>query len=780
VSTYKKSAKAYAKNGFSPIPVVGKYPPIPGATGNEGTVTPEKIKGWRTTNANDNVALRADGFIGIDVDVYGDKHGDQTLASWQERLGELPKTWSSTARGKKSPSRQYFYRIPEGMKLATKLGSDIEIIQRHHRYAMVSPSVHPETGTEYTWYLPNGKKADRLPHIDELPDLPEAWLKELTAAPDATLLDVDVVPWRTLLDDFIAGPECYVAGQYAARIRDIDAAGHIGHDDALRLAHEGFMLGRENHHGIAEAIRDLEARHERYLNEARPRNAKHELDSLMQSTSSTAQRKLVEKQCTCFDRMSIVHLTDEEIKKEAALAPLIKPNGALIVDEARERFLAEHPVRRYEESVGASYVWLGDRWRVTDLREVCYRWLAVRLGPEMTSKKADELYRAAITFAEVIDDDDIDDRYISVANGLLDWQTGELRPRTPDLFVINHLPIKWVPGATPGKFNEWMATAVEPEMIPHVWEIIGYTVSPVHDLKVALAFSGMGGGGKSTLMNVLSNLVGKTNTSNLAPQAVGERFNRALLHGKLLNDAADVGAETIRNNGILKSIIARDSISAEKKGRDGFNFRPNVFIVAAFNALPATESNDSGFWDRWLVLSFKKRFIDEAKGMKEDTTWRDKMPYDPDVLEGVLVEAVTALRRLRDRGTFDKKAFLPAKTEWRQEVDGVAAFAEERLVIDEGGLVKAKTLHDVYAAYELGNGGKSPRKNQTFYRELHAYLEERHPGKVHRERLGANVLTFVGVKIVHSPDDSKWQILDPDQAYGPQGWTAPVPHLRAV
>ena len=111
-----------------------------------------------------SVALRMpDGVIGIDVDQYvkggKQKHGAETLAAKIAELGPLPPTCSSTARGPGQPSRIYFFRAP-AQRYAGTINPDIEIIQRHHRYAVVWPSPHHDDdgavdGT-YAWYGPDG------------------------------------------------------------------------------------------------------------------------------------------------------------------------------------------------------------------------------------------------------------------------------------------------------------------------------------------------------------------------------------------------------------------------------------------------------------------------------------------------------------------------------------------------------------------------------------------------------------------------------------------------
>lgn len=118
------------------------------------------------------------GIIGIDVDQYDDKHGADDLKGLTAELGPLPDTWSSTARGE-GPSRIYYYRVPDDCgELAGSLSESIEIIQHHHRYAMVWPSVHEKTGNTYAWY--NGHRSDTPPTLDQFAPLPDAWLERLS------------------------------------------------------------------------------------------------------------------------------------------------------------------------------------------------------------------------------------------------------------------------------------------------------------------------------------------------------------------------------------------------------------------------------------------------------------------------------------------------------------------------------------------------------------------------------------------------------------------------
>lgn len=204
---YRDVALTYLERGLLPLPVRGKRPVPVGATGRNGSVTPEKVGEWIRSgfryldtetgewgvqdSATANVALRAEGWVSIDVDEYGDKHGAAQLAALEERLGPLPLTPSSTARGQGDPSRQWFYALPPGerVEMYGKPPIDgldakdihIEIIQAHHRYAVVWPSIHPTTGSTYQWYDAEGEPMESPPLLSDFEYLPQAWVDYLRA-----------------------------------------------------------------------------------------------------------------------------------------------------------------------------------------------------------------------------------------------------------------------------------------------------------------------------------------------------------------------------------------------------------------------------------------------------------------------------------------------------------------------------------------------------------------------------------------------------------------------
>ncbi len=226
-----------------------KKPIHKGIFGRTGSISSEQIEAWRTQFPDRNCLLRLEpGVVGIDVDDYWKsgvrKQGSRTLTSWESRLGGLPATYSSTSRGAGQSSRIYFFRLQSPGELISVLepGGDVEIIQHHHRYAVVWPSQHPETSNQYRWYGPDGFESSP-PKPSDLASLPLEWELALKK-PSAGSAGLDnsfegsVEEWLTSFDD---GPLSRLAEELIEEFNSRPHL-HVGHDDLLRWVIKAHRL----------------------------------------------------------------------------------------------------------------------------------------------------------------------------------------------------------------------------------------------------------------------------------------------------------------------------------------------------------------------------------------------------------------------------------------------------------------------------------------------------------------------------------------------------------
>jgi hypothetical protein len=184
VTPYRDAWEAYRSVGWVgilPLPPRRKTPPPEGWTGHNGKwPSYPDLHAWADAReGRGNIGLRLPhDVVGLDVDNYGAKHGGDTLETAERRWGVLPPTWRTTSRDD-GISGIRLYTVAEGLAWPGELGPDTEIIQYGHRYAVVWPSVHPE-GRTYRWINPAGATSTVIPRLEDLAELPEAWVVGLT------------------------------------------------------------------------------------------------------------------------------------------------------------------------------------------------------------------------------------------------------------------------------------------------------------------------------------------------------------------------------------------------------------------------------------------------------------------------------------------------------------------------------------------------------------------------------------------------------------------------
>ena len=230
-----------------PLPAGEKQPPL-GPTGGAAPqqTVDEARHNFDHVEDNCNVALRLnDSVLILDIDDHGgDKQGASVLAELEKDHGKLPDTAYNTRHGADSGSRHLIFKVPAGIKWIGKISGGIDLLQFSHRYAVVEPSV--VEGKAYHWYDRDGKKLDKPPHMDELPELPSAWVEFLKKgaladhakyAPKENFATEEAVAWlRSVATNTDAEPTEGTRKKLNQFLEDIDNNAHDTSVDAVHWA----------------------------------------------------------------------------------------------------------------------------------------------------------------------------------------------------------------------------------------------------------------------------------------------------------------------------------------------------------------------------------------------------------------------------------------------------------------------------------------------------------------------------------------------------------------
>ena len=336
----------------------------------------------------------------------------------------------------------------------------------------------------------------------------------------------------------------------------------------------------------------------------------------------------------------------------------------------------------------------------------CARVLGERFKPRHAREVVDVL---GAGFQQIPDDPD--PALLNVANGMLDWRTGELLPHSPERLSIIQLPVTWNPDATSPTIDRFLLEVLPSDAQRFVRELIGYTLVPASFLRVAVMLLGPGSNGKSTFLSTLRRLLGRRNVSAVPLQAFGEsRFAAAEVHGKLANICGDLDSRALRRSDLFKTITGgTDAVMAERKYEHPFSFVPYATLMFSANEAPASSDQSDAYFDRWVILPFDRRF----EGSDVDPHLLDKLTTREE-LEGLLVQAVSGLMDLAERGRFDLPPSVQAAiAEYRARVDTVATFLDEACELGPTFTVVRARLYEAYREW-CGRNGRMPVGQQSF------------------------------------------------------------------
>jgi hypothetical protein len=282
MSKYAEASRLYRELGWPQVTPAKEYPEskkpaegVSGVFGRNPMASKEQMDGWEQRFPERNCLLRMPvGFIGVDIDEYwkagAPKRGYQNILQDFVRFGDLPATYSSTSRGSGQPSRILFYKVRGGVRFNSAPYKDVEIIQHHHRYAVVWPSVHPGTGETYYWYDKDGQEC-APPKACDISSLPDEWYAPLmtstkvfgarTRRTGLSGLTAPQSPYPGTADDWILSLDdselSWSMSLFLSEFLQRPSA-HVGHDELLRLVGKlhwlQFSRGERGARKVFEAI----------------------------------------------------------------------------------------------------------------------------------------------------------------------------------------------------------------------------------------------------------------------------------------------------------------------------------------------------------------------------------------------------------------------------------------------------------------------------------------------------------------------------------------------
>lgn len=664
---YGKYAHELRKKGYSPLPLPPreKHPPPVGWTGALAHMASgPDIQYWIETEPTDsNIALRLPkGVIGIDLDAYGNKVGAKTFAEAVEKIGEAPPSSGKlTSRGTSSPSGIRLFRVREDVQLASTFqaagfGPDIEIIQNHHRYLVGPGSIHPKTGEPYRWYnrTTSGWEAAELPDVNDLPELPAAWVLALQKkAPEKQVTDIPHAAYdaldeakRTRVDAYV---EKSIARNYA-KLAEMQAWPTDFRDPDLGGWEDGTMT-------ITRSLAELCMAD---WNALTADDVVPQLELHLPHDSKLSIGVGVSKFIRAFDANGVVprgwpeSLDKEEDVEWFDSVPMVESrpfDEASVAPGAAEEY-AEVEWPKYEQNdygnsqrlaawAAGTLAWLNDEkvwvryngihWEKSDGagENAAFNALNFAFYKEqhhysedtsddekksprekfeiwVLSQKMAGKYTAAARTAQMSEtmnrsssEFDANPYLLGVQNGTVDLRTGELRPGVQEEMIATATPVKYIPGAKAPRFEQYLAESMpDPEVRAYLKRVMGYSITGLTIEQVMFIHHGATKNGKSVLMDLMGLVLGGY-SGGADPKALIETKNEqhsthiASLAGPRMLMMSETARGARLSDVLIKNITGGDKVTARRLYQENTDFRIIGKIHMATNWLPHIVSSPS-------------------------------------------------------------------------------------------------------------------------------------------------------------------------------------------
>lgn len=191
-------------------------------------------------------------------------------------------------------------------------------------------------------------------------------------------------------------------------------------------------------------------------------------------------------------------------------------------------------------------------------------------------------------------------------NGVLNVNTLEFKPMTPDNYESIQINANYNPNAKSEIVDEYFATATNKnkDIETLLFEAIGYSMLKTNELQKAFLLVGSGRNGKSTYLDLVKEILGRENTTAISFKDLANNFRASAMNNKLASLAGDISSAPLTDSDLVKSIISGDEIMVEQKYKDAHAKSMFATLFFAANKLPRTPDQSFGFYRRLTIIPF--------------------------------------------------------------------------------------------------------------------------------------------------------------------------------
>ena len=336
-------------------------------------------------------------------------------------------------------------------------------------------------------------------------------------------------------------------------------------------------------------------------------------------------------------------------------------------------------------------------------------------------------------------------------NGVLDLDTLTMTEHHADNFNGSTLYVDYTPGKLHPHWSAFLHSIfyAEPDRALLLQEIMGWClITDNLNIQKAIALDGASRGGKGTIIDVMSGIIGQGMTAftfgNLHSKKTLSKLRRYQVAVDSDAKRPDRKDATLVHS-IFNRITANEPVDMEIIYQQETDVsRLDCKLMVACNGIPILADDSSAAPRRWIILKFTEDFTG-----REDHGLGSRLSTE---LPAIAAWAVEGLRRLMSNGFFTlPQSSLDATKEITQSSSPLLMFIEDRLEFEEGVQIPSQIMWDSFCNWCRDNNIRNNLNKPAFGRYMKQILIE-HGARYHDKLPTTRVRGFVGCGLASSTE----------------------------
>jgi P4 family phage/plasmid primase-like protien len=343
---------------------------------------------------------------------------------------------------------------------------------------------------------------------------------------------------------------------------------------------------------------------------------------------------------------------------------------------------------------------------------------------------------------------------LNVLNGTIDLNTGKLQTHSRADYISQICPVKFNPEATCPQWDVFLDQIMkgQKDVIRFLYQFLGYSLTGSVQEQKLIFLHGTGSNGKSTFLTTIQQILGHYSKQGAPELLLAGKNGRhpteiADLQGARFVVCSEIDRGRSFAEASIKQITGGDAIKARFMNKDFFEFPPTHKLWIAANHKPVIKGNDDGIWRRVLLVPFDVSIADED----QDKDLPQKLAKE---LPGILNRMLQGCLDWKQNGIVSPEVVQYATAEYREQLDPLKAFLEEKCVMHEDARIAPLDLYSAFVEWCEDHYEKpiTPRFFSMLLRERgfkRGKPSKKHSKTAYRPWLGIRLRSQRDIRLVH-------------------------------